>query len=160
MVGEGKVRPTPSRGAGVMAEQFAFYSQTVAALPEEQLRQLAGGAAFSAESGDDGRRFVYRWPGLTVTVNEMPAKEIPAHLDGFCGYVNRIYGGAPDERGRQVLDRIRHTRLVAGVVVEPGRDDEGRAEGVLGGLAYGLHALLFYGPALYDRDSKLILGPD
>jgi hypothetical protein len=143
-----------------MAENFAFYSQASDALPEERLRELAGGADFAVEQDNDGRRFRYRWPDLTVTVHEMPAREVPGHLDGFCGYVRHIYGGKPDERGEQALERIRHTRLVAGVVIEPGRDAEGRAEAILGAMAYELHALLFYGSALYDRDSKLILAPD
>src|SRR5262249_39706633 len=125
----------------------------------EQIGGLAGDADFAIEEGEEGRRFLYRWPDLSVTVNEMPAKDIPEHLNGFCGYVRHIYGGQPDERGEQVLDRIRYTRVVAGVVIEPERDAEGRAEGILGAMAYGLHALLFYGSALYDRDAKLILAP-
>jgi hypothetical protein len=143
-----------------MPESFSFYSQTSDALPEEQMRKLAQGADFAINTDDGGRHFVYRWPDLTVTVNEMPAKEIPPHLNGFCGYVTHIYGGKPDERGEQVLERIRYTHLVASVVIEPERDEEGRAEHLLGSMAYGLHALMFYGSALYDRDSKLILAPN
>jgi hypothetical protein len=144
----------------VMAENFAFYSQTQDALPDEQMRGLAGDTDFTAETTADGRRFVYRWPDFTVTVNEMPARMVPEHLDGFCGYVRQIYRGEPDERGRQVLDRIRHTRLVAGTVIEPERDEVGRADELLGAMAYGLDALLFYAGELYDKDSRLILGPD
>jgi hypothetical protein len=143
-----------------MAENFAFYSQTYDALPEEQMRRLAEGAEFSVDTAEGGRQFAYRWPDLAVTVNEMPAKEVPAHLDGFCGYVRHLYQGQPDARGEQVLDRVRHTRLVAGVVIEPGRDDQGRAEALLGALAYGLEARLFHGSALYDKDARLILAPD
>jgi hypothetical protein len=143
-----------------MAENFSFYSQTYDALPDEQMRQIAKGARFTAEADGEGRRFVYRWPDLTVTVHEMAAKEVPGHLNGFCGYVTHIYRGKPDERGKQILERIRYTRLVAGVVIEPERDEAGRAEHLLGSMAYGLHALMFYGSALFDRDSKLILAPD
>jgi hypothetical protein len=151
--------PGQEKGA-VMAENFAFYSQTYDVLPEEQMRGLAGDADFAVEEGEEGRRFLYRWPDLTITVNEMPAKDIPEHLNGFCGYVRHIYQDKPDQRGEQVLDRIRYTRVVAGTVIEPERDEEGRAERILGAMAYGLNALLFYGSALYDRDSKLILAPD
>jgi hypothetical protein len=143
-----------------MAENFAFYSQIYDALPEERMCDLTGEANFAVQETEDGRRFTYRWPDLTVTVHEMPAREIPAHLDGFCGYVRHLYNGEPDERGEQILDRIRYSRLVAGIVIDPKRDEEGRAEGILGSMAYGLHALMFYGSALYDRDAKLILAPD
>lgn len=143
-----------------MAENFTFYAQTYDALPDEQMRQLAGKAKFSADPTPDGRQFVYRWRDLTVTVNEMPEKDVPDHLRGFAGYVRHIYGGKPDERGEQILDRIHHTRLVAGVVVEPERDAEGRAEAVLGAMANGLQALMFHGTALYDHMARLILAPD
>jgi len=85
---------------------------------------------------------------------------VPGHLDGFRGYVTHIYGGKPDARGDQILDRISYTRLVVGVEIEPKRDDKGRAERLLGTMAYGLDALMFYGSALYDKDSNLILAPD
>jgi hypothetical protein len=125
------------------------------------MRRLAGEAAFSIEDDEgEGRSFVYRWPDLTVTCNEMPPQQVPHHLAGFCGYVEHIYGGEPDDRGRAILDRIRYTRLVVGVVIEPGRDADGRAEQLLGALAYGLDALLFHGNALYDKDVNLILAPD
>lgn len=143
-----------------MAENFTFYSQIYDTLPEEQMRDLAGRADFAVERTEDGRSFIYRWPHLTVTVNEMPAQKVPEHLDGFKNYVRHINGGNPDERGEQILDRIHYTRLVAGVVIEPERDEHGLAEGILGAMAYGLHALMFYGSALYDRDSKLILAAD
>jgi hypothetical protein len=136
-----------------MADNFAFYAQTCDALPDERMRELAGDADRAVEQTDDGRRFTYRWPDLTVTVNEMPAGEVPQHLDGFCGYVRHIYNGEPDGRGGRVLDRIRYTRLVAGVAIEPGRDAEGRAERILGAMAHGLNALLFHGSALYDQDA-------
>jgi hypothetical protein len=143
-----------------MPENFAFYSQIYDELPEERMRELAGEADFTVEQTEDGRRFLYRWTDLTVTVNVMPTQKVPEHLKGFCGYVRHIYEGEPDARGEQILDRIRYTRLVAGVVIDPERDEEGRAERILGAMAYGLHALLFYGSALFDRDSKLILAPD
>src|SRR5262249_49827579 len=120
----------------------------------------AAGAAFSTQDVEGGRRFVYRWPGVTVTVNEMPGKDVPGHLDGFRGYVRHIYRGEPDERGEQVLDRIGYTRLVVGVEIEPGREGEGGADGLLGTIAPGLRALMFLGWALYDHDAKLILAPD
>jgi hypothetical protein len=148
-----------------MAENFCFYSQIYDALPDEEMRGLAGkvGAKLAvAQQPGGGRQFVFRWRWrkLSVTCNEMPAREVPDHLQGFRGYVLGIYGGKPDERGEQILDRIGYTRLVVGVVVEPKCDTAGRAEQVLGALAYGMEALMFFGNALYDKDSRLILAPD
>src|SRR5262249_52397597 len=131
-----------------MAENFAFYSQTYDALPEERMRELAGAADFAVEQTAAGRRFTYRWPDLSVTVNGGRQRDAPGHPGGFCGSVRHIYQGRPDARGKQVLDRIRYTRLVAGVVIEPGRDEEGKADGLLGAMAHGLDALMFVGSAL------------
>jgi hypothetical protein len=142
-----------------MPENVTFYSQTYDALPDKEMKQLAGKAKLAVERNDEGgRAFVYRWKGLTVRCNEMPQAQVPNHLDGFCGYVKNIYRGKPDARGQQILDRIRHTRLVVGVVVDPKRDDAGRSEQLLGAMANGLDALIFYGTDLYDKDMKLILG--
>jgi hypothetical protein len=143
-----------------VAENYAFYSHTYDALPEENLRQLGSDCKFTVTGGADSRTFVFQWPNVTVTCNEKPRKELPNHLDGFCGYVKHIYRRKLDSRGEDILDRIQYTRLVVGVVVEPGCDREGRAERVLGALANGLDALLFCQSALYDKNSKLILAPD
>jgi hypothetical protein len=145
-----------------MPENVAFYSQTYDALPADKMAKLAGKAKLTVEQGPEGghRSFVYRWRGLTVRCNEMPPAELPSHLDGFCGYVRQIYRVNPDARGQQILERIRYTRLVVGVVIDPGRDRAGRAEQVLGAMANGLDALLFFDSALYDKNVKLLLGPD
>jgi hypothetical protein len=144
-----------------VAENFMLYSQTYDALPEEQMRRLAGEADFGIEEEPGGGRcFRYRWDRLTIHCHEMARQELPGHLQGFAGYVRHIYGGKPDERGERVLDRIAYTRLGVGVVVEPKLDKKGGAENLLGSLVYGLDALMFYGDALYDKDSRLILGPD
>src|SRR5262249_12873915 len=126
----------------------------------ENLRQLGSDCKFTVTGGADGRVFVFKWPHVTVTCSEKPREELPSHLDGFCGYVKHIYRWKLDSRGQGILDRIRRTRLVVGVVVEPGCDEGGRAEGILGALANGLDALLFCQSALYDKNSKLILAPD
>jgi hypothetical protein len=143
-----------------MAENYAFYSHTYDALPENELKKLSGDCKFSLRPGADGRTFVFEWPDVTVTCNEMPKKNLPTHLDGFGGYVKHIYRGKLDSRGESILDRIQYTRLVVGVVVEPGCDQAGRAQRILGALANGLDALLFCQSALYDKNSQLILAPD
>jgi len=145
----------------IMPEHFAFYSSAYESLPEDNMRSLAGDAAFSIKDSDEGgRSYVYAWPNMTITCNEMPATQVPNHLEGFAGWVQRIYKGEPDERGIAILQRIRATRLIVGMVIEPLRDDEGVAEQLLGTLSNGLDALLFFDSAIYDKDAILLLGPD
>lgn len=143
-----------------MVETFAFYCQTYDSLPEKRMKELAGNAKLRTTVDEDGKNFVFSWPHLTVTVNEMPAKQIPAHLNGFCGYIQHIYGDSFDERGEQIIDRIQHTRMVVGITIDPERDDEGLAEDILGTMAYGLDAIIFHASAIFDKDAKMILAPD
>jgi len=144
-----------------MPEHFTVYAQTYDALPEEQMRRLARDADFDIGRDDEGgRTFTYRWPDVTVTCHEMPPQKVPQHLRDFASWVTILYDRKPDERGRQILDRIHYTRLVVGVVIEPQRDDAGRVEAILGAMAHGLNALLFYDNALYDKDARLILALD
>jgi hypothetical protein len=144
-----------------MPEHFAFYSAAYDTLPEDNMRALAGDAEFAVKDSDEGgRSFVYTWPHMTITCNEMPAQHVPNHLDGFAGWVQRIYQGKPDERGLAILQRLRDTRLIVGMVVEPLRDDEGVAEQLLSTLSNGLDALLFFDSAIYDKNAILLLGPD
>lgn len=144
-----------------MPEHFAFYSTTYDSLPDDHMRQLAGDAEFVIRENDDGSRsFVYTWPSMTITCNEMPAQHATNHLLGFAGWVMRIYQGSPDARGEAILERLRDTRLVVGMVVEPLRDDAGIAEQLLSTLSNGLDALLFFDSAIYDKNAILLLGPD
>lgn len=143
-----------------MVENFALYSQTHEELPEDQMRALAGESKFSVKKAKAGRSFVYKWPKLTVTVNAMAPDELADHLNGFCGYVESICDGHPDERIEQLQYRIQQTALVAGIVVEPERDHEAPVEGLIAAIQYGLQALLFHDSAIYDCDARLILGPD
>jgi len=144
-----------------MPEHFTFYSAAYDVLPEEHMRDLAGEADFAVKERDEGgRSYVYTWPNMTITCNEMPAAHMANHLQGFVGWVQRIYQGQPDERGRAILQRIRDTRLVVGMVIEPLRDDAGVAEQLLSTLSNGLDALLFFDSAIYDKNAILLLGPD
>jgi hypothetical protein len=144
-----------------MPEHFAFYSTTYETLPDEDMRSLAGAAEFSVgEAEDGGKQFVYCWPNVQITCNEMPAHQVPNHVQGFTVWIQRIYQGNPDERGKAILARIGATRLVVGVVVEPLRDEQGIADQWLGTLSSGLNALMLFGSALFDAQARLLLAPD
>jgi hypothetical protein len=144
-----------------MSEHFAFYSSAYESLPEDHMRALAGDAEFAVkDSAEGGRSYVYTWPNMSITCNEMPAPQLPNHLQGFAGWVQRIYQGNPDARGLAILQRLRDTRLIVGMVVEPLRDDAGVAEQLLSTLSNGLDALLFFDSAIYDKNAILLLGPD
>ena len=108
-------------------EEFALYAQSLDSLPEELMRRLGGVAH------DNGSSFAFDWPDLSVVFHVMPSEEMAEHLIGFQGYVTHLCDGDPEERGCQILERIGRTRLVVRAVVEPGRDEEGRADALLGG---------------------------
>ena len=143
-------------------EIFTLYSQTLDQLPDENMAELATGCRYTKSKDADGSpSYSYRWSdGLSVTCNVMGPTELAEHLRGFAGYVESIYKGQPDERGKQIIDRIKKTTLVIGIVVQPGRDSEGRAEELLGCMCGGLTPIMFYGDTLYDHKGCLLLAPD
>ncbi|HET9768628.1 MAG TPA: hypothetical protein VFS60_17410 [Thermoanaerobaculia bacterium] len=143
-----------------MAENFALYSTKWPELPEAQMLELAGQVRPEVYLAPRGRTFFYSWPDLMIRCSEMPKGDLASHLAGFEGYVTKISRGRSENQGRALIERIRKTRLVVGVEVEPGRDREGRAEDLIGKLCYGLEPIMFFENALYDWDGRLLLGPD
>jgi hypothetical protein len=144
-----------------MPENFALYSRSADSLPPAQMRVLADDVAPELAETERGTTYTYRWPDLTIIVSEMPAALLAEHLRGFEGYVRQhIYKGKVPARGEQIIRSIRATRLVVGVEVQPGRDEQERAEELLGRMCGGLRPVIFHADALFDWMSRLLLAPD
>ena len=91
----------------------------------------------------------------------MPPSELAEHLRGFEGYISQhIYHGQVPPHGKDIIRSIRATLLVVGVELQPGRDQEGRAELLLGRMSGGLRPIIFHADALFDWTSRLLLAPD
>jgi hypothetical protein len=144
-----------------MPENYALYTQSCDSLPLANMQALAGEAALEKGQTQRGVTYTYRWPDLMIIVNEMPASQLVEHLRGFEGYISQhIYKGKVPKRGRDIIRSIRATRLVVGVEFEPGRDQQGRAEELLGRMSGGLHPIFFHADALFDWRMRLLLAPD
>jgi len=143
-------------------ECFTFYSQSLDHLPKEIMATLGGDAQHVATTGENrGPVFSYLWDdGLSLTCNVMVQEELAQHLLGFIGYVTQVYPKGPDARGKQIIGRIGQTKLAVGIVVQPGRDPEGRVEDLLSRMMGGLTPILFYGDSLHDHLGRLLLAPD
>jgi len=50
--------------------------------------------------------------------------------------------------------------LAVGVEVQPGRDEQGRAEELIGRMCGGLRPIIFHADAVFDGMARLILAPD
>ncbi len=145
-----------------MPEHFTLYSARYEKLPDDEMALLAkDGVDLTIGSSDDGeRRFVYRGPGFEVVCTAMAPRKVPGHLQGFVGWVRKQCDGEPDTRVQRILERIRSTRLVVGVVITPERDAAGKAEQILATLCFGAEALLFFDGEIYDKNAALLLGRD
>ena len=124
------------------------------------MRHLALATLPTVATTERGLTYTYRWPDLSITCSELPKNRMAAQLDGLVQYVRSVQGGKLDGRGERIVGRILKTRLVAGIEIDPQRDAAGRAEEVLGKLAFGLRPIIFFGNALYDWNSRRLLGPD
>jgi len=144
-----------------MPENYALYARSYDSLPQAEMEALGHGTTVEKAQTDRGVTYIYRWPDLTIIVNEMPASQLAEHLRGFEGYISQhIYNGKVPRRGKDIIRDIRATRLVVGVEFQPGRDKQGRAEELLGRMSGGLHPIIFHADALFDWMSRLLLAPD
>jgi hypothetical protein len=144
-----------------MPENYALYTRSYDTLPQANMEALAGDAALEKAQTERGVTYTYRWPDLTIIVNEMPASQLEEHLRGFEGYISQhIYKGKVPSRGKDIIRNIWSTRLVVGVEFQPGPDKQGHAEELLGRMSGGLHPIIFHADALFDWTSRLLLAPD
>ena len=144
-----------------MSESFALCSRSVGSLPREQMQALADDLAPECAETERGLTFTYRWPDLTIIVSQMPGLELAEHLRGFEGYIRRhIYKGNVPERGERIIRSVRATRMVVGVELRPGRDDQERSDELIGRMSGGLRPILFHSDSLFDWSSRLLLAPD
>jgi hypothetical protein len=145
-----------------MPEHFTLYSARYESLPDDEMALLAkDGVDLTIGVNDDGeRRFVYRGPGFEVVCTAMAPRKVPGALQGFVGWVRKQCEGEPDSRVQRILERIRSTRLIVGVVITPERDADGKAEQILATLCFGAEALLFFDEAIYDKSAVLLFAPD
>ncbi len=141
-------------------DNYALYSHTFNNLPVENIKVLGNPRSFSVSTIEDGSKsHVYLWDDLKITINQMPENRINEHLSGFIGYVQHLSNLKNVPVDRDLVDRISKTKMVLGVIVEPGVDDQGRAEEVIGAITYNTNALMFFSDGVYDQNSNLIIGP-
>lgn len=143
-----------------MPENLALYTAEHATLPEDQMRGLMPGLAPDVGTTDRGLTYAFNWPDLTILCSEMPGQGMSEHLEGFVGYVKHVCRGVLGEREKRLIERIRSTKLVVGIEIDPGRDPQERADELVGKLCSGLKPIMFFDNALYEWDGRLLLGPD
>ena len=141
-------------------ENYALYSQIMAELPEEHIRDIGKPNVFKAGVNDRGNKFYrYEWDNLAITINLMPESEIPNHLNGFAGYVEYLSEQKSIPLDNSLIERIFETRMVLAFIVDPELDNQGRAEEVLGAITFNTKSLMFHSDAIYDENAKLVIGP-
>ncbi len=119
----------------------------------------SGGSVIPSRSEtESGLKYRYQWPDLEVSVSEMPKSRVPQHLLEFENYVrNSISKGASINDAQDIIDQIRKTRLVVGVVASPDFDSETRAESIVGAICDELHAMMFFNNTLYRWDGQILV---
>ncbi len=85
-------------------------------------------------------------------MNFMDPDELPAHLDGFAGFINTYILKRADLP--YALGRASHVRLTCGCVIEPGFDANGEVREFLDSIRRSLRCLLFVDSALFDYDGS------
>jgi hypothetical protein len=143
-----------------MSENFALYSATLDHLPTDQIPHLVPEREPRRETTERGLTYTWAWPDLRIICSEMPDNEMAEHLRGLRAFVERKRAGVLSGRVDTLVEFVSRVTLVVGVELQPRRDAGGRAQDFIGKLSFGMQPLMFFENALYDQDSRLLLGPD
>jgi len=139
---------------------YGLYTAQFSELPLEGISGLGNGSTFRVHyEGDRIESYEYSWPDLKVHVTVMPAQELAVHLRGFKGYIASTCRKLGVLLPKGLFERIDATRLVLGFYAEPNMDVEGRAEGILGPIAYNTKSLIFHADAVFDENSQQVFPP-
>jgi len=139
---------------------YTLYTGELTELPIDKISGIVGGAKFVVHRRE-GRidSCEYSWPDLTVRLTVMPNHELQDHLRGFQGYIAagcKNLGIAPP---KGLFERIAQVKLVLGFIATPDMDPAGRAENILGAIAYNSKSLIFHGGSVYNEDSDRLFPP-
>jgi hypothetical protein len=139
---------------------YTLYTEEMTELPIDKISGIGSGATFVVHrEGERVDFYEYSWPDLTVHLYVTPGEELQDHLQGFMGYVTSGCRnlGLPVPPG--LLERIARVKLVLGCVVQPRMDAEGRAENILGAIAFNSKSLMFSGGEVYDENLEKLFPP-
>jgi hypothetical protein len=117
-----------------MTANAAIYAPTGRIIEREELCTIAAGAMVETSPAPVGcaAQFHVAWPDCKVIINVMPPEDIPAHIDGFLGWIWAVREaiGPLDDDGEQTMvaleNDIADTKQVLGIVIEPEIDQEGK----------------------------------
>ena len=138
----------------------AIYGTIDAVISVDKLRKIAEDADSVAADRDplgNIAQFTIQWPDLQILMKVMPQQEIPDHLQGFVGYARHLSDGSPAHEN--VIHQIRRVRIVHGLTITPGWDDQGRVKRVVLGTTMYYQGLFFAANSIYDGANQLRLGP-
>jgi hypothetical protein len=101
----------------------------------------------------------FRLNQIQITINIMPAGQIPGHLDGLAGYVMDLHATNPRSYTPALLAKIRTIKSVLGCVIEPDWDEAGQVEQTLLRLNELQDGLAFANSTIFGPDNKPLMGP-
>ena len=118
-----------------------------------------GGSVVPIQVENEGSlSYQFIWPNLEVVISEMPKHRTEQQLLSFENYIrNNYYKGVVPKAGQAVIDQVRATKLVVGVVARPDFDVETRAESIVGAICDELHAMMFFNDQLYSWDGQILV---
>jgi hypothetical protein len=117
---------------------------------------LGESVTFHPAGAGAGAKYEFMLGGKPVTLNVLPANEIPGHLSGFSGFVQHLKED-PEANRRDAVSRISRIRCVLGIITEIEFDDD-----LFEPVSKLIHAnggFLFTFNSIYLWDGTVIVGP-
>lgn len=135
-----------------------IYSQFLDSLPEQQMQGLAEGCQFATVSENGvATQYRYEWLDMRLVLNVLPKSELRNHLDGFVGFLTNAYVSNGKPINSRLIERIKRTQLVIGVVVEPDYNENSRfmrLQDILGAISCNTKSLVFFEGAIIDENGQ------
>ena len=146
-----------------MPENATIYAASPHVISVEKLRAFAPGAVVAAKQSLFGiaSQFTVTTGRYTLTLNVMPAKDIPAHIAGFVGYIPHI---SQDHQADEIADfvaKVQGVHQVLGCVIEPGFDAEDDCRRFIDAVARACDGMIFLDNSVHDTATgEVWLPPD
>jgi hypothetical protein len=137
----------PSNAAIYIADPSILGSRTL-----DEIADIESYEGLNQNQLASGFRLRLAWG--VVTVNFMPAEQLPNHLHGFASYAEKLIKN--QDTLIYALARIHHVRMCLGCVIEHTPESELSAQEFLFRLNNELNGLLFLYDTIFDKDGKAL----
>ena len=139
---------------------MTIYVPGLRELPRDQMAELDGAAEFSVRhTGGKLSAYVYEWEDLRIVIDVMPDADRAGHLKQFERWIEVRSASLGQVVEPGLVDRIRSSTIVLGIVVEKTTDRDvwhDRVQDIVGMICFNTKSLLFWEGMVYNENCRRV----